>query len=607
MKRLSLKSRAAVVLLVALSAGMTLACEDKDKAVGIEQAETVRLPWSTSVNHFYDVRIATKTSNGVSPLPQVLNLRALLELRFSNENSELQLIAQLKDVRLLDRHDNPIDETRILASELELPFGAIFKKGIVTEYRSPTQGTLNSMGFRRQIIAALQLQDFEKAKKVEVVEWDATGRAKVSYTQVGESPNGAWNWTKTGYEEVVATRTGPLSDARRKIAPEIKKAEGRLEFDDQGIVQVTRDEVTRVKVADNAFFSTDTEFSLKRVSAEPNSKGLPSWNELIKETVRIPVGQGEPIKSTALVDQIKRGDLEFDEVLAILNGASDTKRSNSDVSQQATAFRAMVALIRTEESARKAVLDAIKDGSPAAPILLDALGSSSTPFALTVLSQFATSKEAAVEKRARAASALMRAQWPNREALDAVTELTKEPELREHGLLGMGTFIRRFRESRKRTLGDEAVKRLDRELRADITKGKPTTALLAVANSADTHFFDLVLPLQKGGEREVRDAAIQAVRLMEDKRVEPLLLNILQRNDAGDIRAALHAFRPRQTENQAVFAQVSKLALDHGEALVRREAVLVLKKWRSEHPKLNETLEKVRSTEEDKRVLREAG
>lgn len=569
--------------------------------------ETVQLEWQTEQEHLYDVEILTQSSTGTSPLPQVLKLQAQLGLRFNRADQQSRLVAQLKNVQLLDRNNRPFDEARVLASELEYPFGAIFEQGLVTEYRSPTEATVNSLGFFRQILAALQLQAFESKSGVDLREWDATGLAKVSYSAASPASPGQWLWKKLGYEQVSMTRTGQAADNRQKVVPEIEKAEGRLHFDERGIVEVTRDEVTRVKVADNAHFRTEVKLSLKRTSGTSTPLALPSWDDLIRDTTRVPVGQGEPIKSTALVEQIKRGDLSFDEVLLILQESRDEKRSEGDVGQQATAFRALVAMLRMEPATRTAVLDAIKKDSSATPVLLDALGSSSIPFSLTVLSQFALSKGTPIERRARAASALLRAQFPNQEALDAVTELAKEPELREHGLFGLGTFTRRFREAGQRALTEEAAKRLERELLVDIQRGKPTTALLAVANSGDVRFFETVQAQLKAPQREVRDAAIQAVRLMDDARVEPLLVEVLKRNDAGDIRAALHALRPRETKQATTVNAVSQLALEHTEALVRREAVLVLKKWRSDHPEVDATLNKVRATDQDQRVLSAAG
>lgn len=593
--------------LLALAFAMPLlaGCEDKTEKVQKVEQETIPLAWAVDEDHFYSVTLSTLTSNGAAPAPVALTLKGRLELRFSRVENELRLVAALNDVELLDSKGRPYDEAGVLEGELELPFGAILESGLVKEYRTPSEGTINSMGFRRQILAALQLQQGPELSKL--TEWDATGLAKVAYAKGAAS--GEWSWRKWGYEQITVTRTGAAADERQQVEPDIQKAEGRLVLDDRGIAEVVRDEAIRVKVADNAYFSTQTKLTLKRQAVAPAGRGLPRWRELIPITTGVPAGQGAPIKSAALVEQVKRGDLELEDVLKILEKTKAAEeRSVGDVQQQASAFRALVAMIRTDDRARKVVLELVEEGGPSTSLLLDALGSSSSPFGITVLSQLALSKKVDKDRRQQAAMALLRTQWPNQEALDTVIALAKQPDFREFGILGMGTFARRFRDAGERGLNEKAAKSLESELAVELKKKNPPPyALLAVANSGESRFFEMVKPFQTHPKRAVRDAAFQALRLMKDKRVEPLLAEALQSESATDLRAALQAFRPRTTESEAIVGRVAELALEHKEALVRREAVLVIKKWKADFPRLEEVLEKVRATDGDERVLRAAG
>lgn len=593
------------LLVLALAAPWLAGCEDKADKVETVPRQTVPLKWADGEDHFYAVSLSTETSNGASPVPVQLTLKGRLELRFVQAGADRQLVATLNEVELLDRSGKRYDEAGVLEAELELPFGAIFKGGLVKEYRTPNEATINSMGFRRQVLAALQLQEDADASRM--TEWDATGLAKISYTK--GSSHKEWAWKKLGYEKVIVTRTGAAADERQQVEPEVRRAEGRLILDERGIAEVVREEATRVKVADNAYFSTQTKLTLKRQAVAPAGPGLPRWNDLIPETTGVPAGHGAPIRSSALVEQVKRGDLELEDILKILESTNKSEdRSASEVKQQAAAFRALVAMIRTDDRARKVVLDLVEKGGPATPILLDALGSSSSPFGMTVLSQLALSQQLEKERRQHAAMALLRAQWPNQEALNTVIALAKEPTFREFGLLGMGSFARRFREAGERGLNEAAVNALEAELKLELSKKSPQPyALLAVANSGESRFFEMVEPFRTHPKREVADAAYQALRLMKDPRVEPLLAEGLESESASDLRAALQAFRPRRTENKAIVGRVSELALEHKEALVRREAVLVIKKWKSDYPELEGTLEKVRKTDNDQRVLRAAG
>jgi HEAT repeat protein len=137
-----------------------------------------------------------------------------------------------------------------------------------------------------------------------------------------------------------------------------------------------------------------------------------------------------------------------------------------------------------------------------------------------------------------------------------------------------------------------------------VKRGKPSSALLAIANSGAKEFYDDVLPLQSSDDAGVRDAAIQAIRLMQDARVEPRLVELLQSKNAGDLRAALHALRPRSPEKDSTVSAVERLALDAEEPMVRREAVLVLKKWQESKPAVSKVLDRLKAKETDERVLR---
>ncbi len=126
--------------------------------------------------------------------------------------------------------------------------------------------------------------------------------------------------------------------------------------------------------------------------------------------------------------------------------------------------------------------------------------------------------------------------------------------------------------------------------------------LLAIANSGASKLYELALAQQSSNTPDVRHAAIQAIRLMEDVRVEPRLTELLAAADESDIQSTLQALGRRETTTQALVTRVQAVARTHPAPMVRREAVLTLVKWREKWPAVELVIKECAEKDTDRRV-----
>jgi len=598
-RSLSRASRVTLLSCFCLIAGCETPSGQKGVSETAKKLPGPQLNWKAGTVAVFEVQLDMATASTTSPLPQEMRVLGRLALRSEPRAEGLRLVAQLFQVRVLDHKGNTIDEAGVLVGELEQPFGAEYKDGLIARYRQPRATTFSSVGIRRQILAAFQLAQADKEGVR--FEWDGTGKSEVHYKpQSGAtSTEGTWSWNKKRYLEVLMTQSGSAKNDRYKLLPEMKRGEGTLLLKAGEPTEIQRNERIEVEVSEGLRMSVTTALSLKRVQGSKQSP--PTWQTLTKSTRPVPVGRSEPIKDTRLVDSVKRGTLKMEEALKLITGPT----SPENMAEKSVASRAIVSMLRSEPTTVSVFLKRLSQGDKASLALLDLLGSASTPRAIDILSEMALNKKLETTVRLRAATGLIRAQWPNEKSLDTVIVLSREPKFREHGLLGVGTFIRRWRQAGEREWLKKGVEFLRKEFDASVAKDDPVPALLGIANSGSALFFDDVLPLQSHPKKGVRDAAIQAIRLMKDKRVEPRLRELLARKKAEDLRSALHAIsRIKPKDHATILAAIT--LVKHTNADVRREAVLALKTWEPDWPEVTPVLKEVRAKETDKRVLQAA-
>jgi hypothetical protein len=129
-----------------------------------------------------------------------------------------------------------------------------------------------------------------------------------------------------------------------------------------------------------------------------------------------------------------------------------------------------------------------------------------------------------------------------------------------------------------------------------------TGGLLPTTNQ----LYEQALAEQRSTVPDVRHSAIQAIRLMDEPRVEPRLTELLASSDVSDAQSALQALGRRETTTESLVTRVEELARFHAAPMVRREAVLVLVKWREKWPGTERVIKERAEKDDDKRVRQAA-
>jgi len=567
-------------------------------AAGGASSTSVRARWPVNKTVSYTLELTTVSDTGQSPVAVQLTLVATPEVTFRASGTGYQGQVAMKGVRLLDHAKRDAAGSEQLARELAEPFGFELSRSgqLLAYFQAPTSSAYAS-GYRRQIAALFQAppEGVLAAK-----EWDATGLARVEYGATADGKN--LTWKKLDYERVL------LNQSRRddgvdasKVKPQIAASSGTVSFDDQGLVELLRREQIRAALTADKSITTAVDVSLRRwlVAAEvaPAAPQLfvPGW----RNAVDVPISA----KPRVDWDSVMIGGRKFPEVMAQYEKWAKTPAGIEGVAagERATFFRALIGLLKSQPETVSLARRAVDAGSPARSTLIDALGMASTPACSTLLVDLVFDPRSPKETKIRAATALIRAPEPNEAGLVGLERMLPNETFREHGLLGIGTYARLL-QPQNRQLAERAVGVLQEELIAAKTARRRALVLLAVANSGASQLFEAALADQASKTPDVRHAAIQAIRLMDDARVEPRLSELLGAADESDVQAALQALGRREAKSQASVELVERLAVSHAAATVRREAVLALVKWRENWPRVEAVIKERNETDPDKRV-----
>jgi len=555
----------------------------------------VRWPLEQAID--YKLEIATANNVGQSPVAVLLTLSASLGVTFRAFEGGTRAELELRDIRLLDHAKRPAEGAGQLTRELAQAFGfELADTGQLAAYYEEPNSSSYASGYRRQIAALFQTPPLEPG---EAREWDATGLARIQY---GKSPDPkARTWKRVEYERVLLgqSRTDDALDSTR-IKPEIVSSEGTVQCDAQGLAELHRQEDLRADLTGAKNISTSVSVSLVR-SAAPSSAG-PARPQLFVAERRSPVDAPINPKRRINFDEVMIGGRTFPDVLAqyVKWAQAPGGIDGVPVTERATFFRALVGLLKKPETlilARRAVElnSAVRD------TVVDALGMASTPDDSALLDELVFSAKSSKSLKVRAATALIRSPEPNEPGLAALERMISDETFQEHGLLGIGTYARLLREQND-PLADRAIARLRRELETAKSARVRALALLAIANSGANQLYELALAEQSSTTPDVRHSAIQAIRLMDDPRVEPRLVELLGSADVSNVQSALQALGRRETATESLVTRVQELARSHVAPTVRREAVLVLVKWREKWPSVEPVLKGIAEKDEDKRV-----
>lgn len=556
--------------------------------------------WPSGSKNVYTFRITAGTSLGAIPSSGTVEVIGKLTTHVEAPRpNAITLRFVPSAIELVRPKGAASDAVARIVDELDEPFGAELEHGVLTAYLEPEGSSLLAFGLRRQLAAVVQ-----RAEPSEVTlqawpgeEWDASGRAQVQYTRDATNRE-LLHWKKTGYALVLATRGAQSKLGEQSWTPRIVESTGSVRVDDRGVVSIERKEALEAELTRGQALRSEYEVQLQRLSGvEPSA--FPVVNLVRREVAAPP-----PSMPTDSLDQLRFAGRSWDEVLAsVPHDGDDVSGAQRGFAERQAAFHALVGLFRSDPTRVASAKELIRKGDDRSDTLLRTLAAASTPASTAALAELASDASWSLANRQRAAAALLRAESPPPALLGALEKFLRVPELREHGLLGLGTFARRWRLAKETTTAERASQVLGAELRTSKTDKERATCLLAIANSGDAALFEQVLPYQKSQVDSVRVSAIAAIRLMKDERVEPTLRAFLiDEKRPGDLAAILASLEQRKPVAEETVRLVEARTSAETDPGVRRQAVLALANWRTQYPRLVDVLATLAASDPDARV-----
>lgn len=596
------RQRSGLLVALLLTAPLLGACE-KGPPAPTEKPVQIGVDWAGDKSHLFELELTTTTRLGSAPGAPPVILRTGMELSFRGSAERKQVLIQLRDPHLVDAAGKPATDAAAFESELAKTFAVELSRGVMQAYFEPASPAAPVAGFRRHLVTVLQLGDHAPANTWTSPEWDATGLSKVEYRAVADADR-SWDWKRLAYERLIATdRRAAASLDTSKVMPQVERATGRVVTDAAGIVSATRDETLSVPLSGSTKLTTQLVLELRRKSfGQVASAEL--WDQTLKTSTRAEVGTPAAMgDQSALTDQARIGSHTFSELVASLT-ALEAKQGGAPApaGEAGPLFHALVGIFRQQPETVDAALKLVRARSPISDTLLDALAMASTKQSLDSVGALALDASMPEAVRLRAAGSFIRAHDPGQYALELAVKMVDQPLLRENALYGIGSFVRQLRDRGDKVVADAGAKVLAQQLKTSATPSDRATVLLAISNSGSAELFDAAVGYQQDPNSTVRQAAIQAIRLMPQPEVETQLREVLGRKDRGDVLAALHALGRRPQATRESVDRVEGIARRDPSGEIRREAVLVLSLWSRTWPALVPVLADIREHDTDARV-----
>lgn len=556
--------------------------------------------WHADKSSSFTLALSSSTSLGAIPDMGKVALSGKVDISVTSAApGALMLYLRPSEISLDKPKGADPQAVSALKEDLERPFGVELKEGSLAAYLEPEESSLLAFGMRRQLAVLVQRAEPEKAgdKEWKGHEWDASGRALIQYSLDPKQP-GHFGWKKERYDEVLAHKATHAKLQDQTWTPRIVFSQGSILVDDAGLVSVTRKEELQTELTKEQFLRSTYEATLRRLEGAPGAT-VPKPDALVRRLATEP----PPRMQTDALDAIRYAGRAWEEVLSSLPKDDEAGASKQNFGQNQAAYHALVGLLRTDEKNVELAQNLIEKKDQRAGTLLRALASASTPQALSVLTKMSLDSDRYVPERQLAAANLLRAEQPPAELVTTLERFLRDAHLREHGLLGLGTFSRLWRKAGATETADQASSLLEVELSREKKADGQRACLLAIANSGDARLFDAVIPFQSSANDEVREAAIQAIRLMKDDRVEPTLTDLLSKTkSAGETTALLAALEQRHTVTEKTVELVESKTAPELDAGVRRQAAVTLGVWRKKWPRVVPVLERMAKSDPDARV-----
>lgn len=577
--------------------------------------------WSEDDAYVYALDLHSSAASAAMPVPMFsLDVKGKLRLSSLEPEGDLQRVRiALEDVQVGSSSEA---EPRVSAfsSALQRPFELLLRNGVVDGLRIDEGTDYVAVALLRTIASALQVAPAPEPEQTryEAREFDSTGRYVARYERPDKT---RLRKQKLRYETVLSVGDrGSQGGALKapEVQPEIKSSAIAVQFDEATPRDVTLAEETLVALMDASKLSYSTSLSLKLLERKPLAKSASASPKLVYLAAKQAYA---PAPRLSDLDSVRIGDLTFQETIARLEAiAKDydpTKLAESaaaaDSADGKTAevaiernryFTALAAFYRQDPAYVARGVALARGGSPAAKWVISALGASGTPEGQAALAGLITEDALGKPLQKIAGLALVQANQPLVASARAFEALLEQPEWQQFALFAVGIYARRMREVGQTAEAERLAKLLLQRLARAKEKAELRDALGALSNAAYAPATAAIRPFLTHAEPAVRQAALQALRLIDSEEVDRLMITVLGKDASEDVRAlAADTARERPTLRRPVIDAVATAAAGDADVSVRLMAVRSLGAWLPTHPDLRKRLEAIAKQETDANVL----
>lgn len=590
-----------------------VACQQHAKPEDSSQAGAAA-PFALNSRSVYAV-----TLNSESALEQgrPIGLRVsgkLIVLPVSAQGNRIELSMVLTDARAEGQGEQGFEAIEPLARELGEPVFITLSGGALRETKLKRNLSAVAANIQRTIGSALQFPEpLQKAATTwKTFEWDATGKYEVEY--LAKPGTNVWGKRKTRYEALVGMKTklppgvvlpqGPLD-----LVTEVVSHHGSVELDlARNPIACNYTEKLRAKVLHGAPATSTTTLSLKRVAFETGVR-TPAPKLPVEQLVSLVGEDAYDAPSPVKLDGQRIAGMTFESIVAELEAserdwkppepaAADGKNSAADEQSRARAqrlsdlFLALGAIFREQPHSVASAKAKIRSGSPAAELLLNALGSSNARGSQEVLVGILQDMKQSEDLRTAAAASLIRSDHPSEVTEKALTRLANDDVLGRHAVYGLGTFARKLRLAREVERSNRISAFLLSRLRSVESFEHKVTVLRGIANSAYEPAIAEIKPLLSNEDPIVRSAAVEALRLMPGEEANHLVASAMSDATASVRHAAIGTASVRPLSPELI-AAAQTAATSSPDGYGRMQAVQLLGRWLPQRAELRATLDAI--------------
>ena len=573
--------------------------------------------WQSGKQYGYQLKLATKLDFGDDRRAFDFDLSGKLRvipIRVSGGDAALYLT--IDDAKIVSRAPGSQPSFDKVANEVRST-GCFFDlvDGRVRDMRVSPELSGISANIYREIGADLQFAGGSGAA-YESTEYDTTGRYVAEYKSQADALH--WKKEKLRYLALVSAKPAP-SSGPSNIVPNVESSSGDLELSASGRLLAVRTQNQVLVSGAQVPVRSSTSLSLDSGTQQvvPSDAAL-DWNALLSKTT--PVAADAPYGGEASVEALDDARIRgqnFQNLFSRLRKNQTASGASSPggpptagaalpqspaLAAGAQDFIALAALFRRKPEAIDLALHEIHADTTGSDILVDALGSASSPPAEQALIGLLDDQKLEPKLKTRALRALTRVQRPTEGAIGALkARLTSSP-FDESALWGLGTYSRRLRDAGNQEQASALGDLLLDKLKGAKSESELVAALGALTNSGYAKALGAVRPIVRDKREPVRVAAVRALQSMQDPTVDGILASSMKSDSSSDVRiSAMDAAQVREPTDEVADA-LGTIAVSASDARVRFRAVELMLQWLRRRPGLKSTLEIVASKDPEPKV-----